>query len=123
MRIPPLQAKVDAEGKSSALDEIYPARAQRVGRSIANLGGPAVYVENSVRDVFLIAQRRLPKFRGEAQITSWLYQITARVVKAAGRRERVGAGSAAFISWISPANTLAPRRPRSTSSSPGKLGQ
>jgi RNA polymerase sigma-70 factor (ECF subfamily) len=91
MRIPRLQARVDGEGKPCALEEIYRVHAHRVGRWVANLGGPAIDVEDSVHDVFLIVQRRLPEFRGDAQITTWLYQITARVVKAARRRERVRA--------------------------------
>jgi RNA polymerase sigma-70 factor (ECF subfamily) len=89
MRIPRLQARTDGEGKPRPLEEIYRAYASQVGRWVANLGGPAIDVEDSVHDVFLIVQRRLPEFRGEAKIATWLYQITARVVMAARRRTRV----------------------------------
>jgi RNA polymerase sigma-70 factor (ECF subfamily) len=42
-----------------------------------------------VHEVFLVVQRRLPEFRGDAKLTSWLYEITSRIVKNARRKERV----------------------------------
>src|SRR5204863_3195332 len=45
------------------------------------LGGPELDLEDLVHDVFVIAQRRLPSFRGDSQIGTWLYGITVRVVK------------------------------------------
>lgn len=60
-----------------------------VSRWAERLGGPGIDVEDVVQDVFLIVQRRLPEFRGEAQITTWLYEITVRVVQAKRRSLRV----------------------------------
>src|SRR5581483_1629455 len=45
-------------------------------------------VDDLVHEIFLIAHRRLAEFRGDAQVTTWLYRITARVVSARRRRDR-----------------------------------
>ena len=71
------------------LDTVYRTHAEQVTRWIAHLGGPETDVEDLVHEVFLVVQRRLPEFRGEAKLTSWLYQITLRVVKGVRRTERI----------------------------------
>jgi RNA polymerase sigma-70 factor (ECF subfamily) len=57
------------------------------------LMGPQGDCEDVVHDVFLVVKRRLPEFRGEAEITTWLYEITVRVVQ--GWRSR-----ARWWSWV-----------------------
>jgi RNA polymerase sigma-70 factor, ECF subfamily len=71
------------------LDTVYRTQAEQVARWVAHLGGPDTDVEDLVHEVFLIVQRRLPEFRGEAKLTSWLYQITLRVVRGARRTDRI----------------------------------
>ncbi len=68
---------------------LYRAHAQLVARWAARLGGPAIDAEDVVQDVFLTAQRLLPGFRGEAQVTTWLFRITHNAVRHRRRRERV----------------------------------
>jgi len=70
------------------LEAVYRAHAQRVARWAARLAGPALDVEDVVHEVFLVVQRRLAGFRGEAEITTWLYRITANVVRHRRRKER-----------------------------------
>ena len=50
--------------------------------------GPGTDVEDVVQEVFLVVQRRLPGFRGEAKVTTWLYEITFRVAQGWRRRRR-----------------------------------
>ena len=70
------------------LDALYREHARTVARWVAHLGGPRVDVDDLVHEIFLVVQRRLPEFRGEAKVTTWLYRITARVVSGRRRRER-----------------------------------
>ena len=76
-----------AEARS--LDALYRAHAATVARWAAHLGGPMVDVEDAVHEVFLVVRRRLPEFRGDAKITTWLYRITERIVRGARRRDRL----------------------------------
>jgi RNA polymerase sigma-70 factor (ECF subfamily) len=69
-------------------DGIYRAHAARVARWAGRLGGPLIDVEDAVQEVFLTVHRLLPGFRGEAQVTTWLYRITANVVRHRRRKER-----------------------------------
>jgi RNA polymerase sigma-70 factor (ECF subfamily) len=45
-------------------------------------------VEDLLQEVFLVVQRRLGSFRGEAALTTWLYAITVLVVSGRRRKER-----------------------------------
>ncbi|HSZ81974.1 MAG TPA: sigma-70 family RNA polymerase sigma factor [Polyangia bacterium] len=81
-----------AEGQATevpTLDALYRAHAATVARWAAHLGGPRLDVEDAVHEIFLVAGRRLPEFRGDAKITTWLYRITERVVRGGRRRERL----------------------------------
>jgi RNA polymerase sigma-70 factor (ECF subfamily) len=57
------------------------------------LMGPSQDFEDVVQEVFLVVRRRLPEFRGEAEITTWLYEITVRVAGDWRKRAR-------WWSWI-----------------------
>jgi RNA polymerase sigma-70 factor, ECF subfamily len=70
------------------LEAIYRAYAPDVSRWARRLRGPGGDVDDLVHEVFLVAQRRLPEFRGEARVGSWLYAITVRVVQGQRRKER-----------------------------------
>jgi RNA polymerase sigma-70 factor (ECF subfamily) len=45
--------------------------------------------EDVLHEVLLVVQRRLPEFRGEASLKTWLYSVTARVVIDRRRKERL----------------------------------
>jgi RNA polymerase sigma-70 factor (ECF subfamily) len=70
------------------LASLYQAHAGRIGRWATRLGGPGLDAEDAVQEVFLVAHRRLPEWRGDAQITSWLYRITEHVVHRQRRKQR-----------------------------------
>jgi RNA polymerase sigma-70 factor, ECF subfamily len=72
------------------LGAIYEAHAARVASWAAQLGGPKLEAADLTHEVFLRVERELPSFRGQARLTTWLYGITANVVRehrrAASRR-------------------------------------
>jgi RNA polymerase sigma factor (sigma-70 family) len=70
------------------LDELYRRLAPSISRWAERLGGPDLDLEDVVHDIFLIVQRRLPSFRGESRIETWLYGITVRVVMHRRRARR-----------------------------------
>lgn len=69
--------------------ELYRAHLQDVARWAHHLGGAELEIEDVVQEVFLIAHRKLPAFRGDAQPSTWLYRICANVVRQRRRRLRV----------------------------------
>jgi RNA polymerase sigma-70 factor (ECF subfamily) len=75
------------------LEEVYRAHAKAVARWAMHLLGPKDDYEDVVHEVFLVVGRQLRGFRGDAQITTWLYEITVRVVKNFRRRAR-------WWSWV-----------------------
>jgi RNA polymerase sigma-70 factor (ECF subfamily) len=78
----------DAAALPVDFDAVYRAHVDRVARWAARLGGPAVDVEDVVQDVFMVVHRQLPGFRGDAALPTWLYRITANVVRDRRRRDR-----------------------------------
>jgi RNA polymerase sigma-70 factor (ECF subfamily) len=90
MSLPNPDAVPMAEGSSGALnlDALYRAHAATVARWAAKLAGPGADVEDLVHEIFLVARRRLPEFRGDAKVTTWLYRITERVALDNRRKDR-----------------------------------
>lgn len=84
---PPVQGTSSLAGEAvpASLDEVYRAHAPAVSRWAQRLAGPGMDLEDIVHDVFVVVQRRLPDFRGDARLTTWLYEITVRVVQARRR--------------------------------------
>jgi RNA polymerase sigma-70 factor (ECF subfamily) len=70
------------------VEEVYRMHAADVARWAARLGGSHVELEDAVQEVFTQVQRHLDSYRGEAKLTSWLFQITANVVRQHRRRDR-----------------------------------
>jgi RNA polymerase sigma-70 factor (ECF subfamily) len=63
------------------IGSLFRAHAETVHRWAVRLGGPDVDADDVVQEVFLVAQRRLHEFRGDAKIETWLYRITDRMVR------------------------------------------
>jgi RNA polymerase sigma-70 factor, ECF subfamily len=76
-----------------SFEAVYRGHAKTVARWAARLLGPGGDCEDVVQDVFLVVRRRLAQFRGEAELTTWLYEITVRVVQDWRRRRR-------WWSWV-----------------------
>jgi RNA polymerase sigma-70 factor, ECF subfamily len=77
-----------AGGAPLDVEAVYCAHVEDVARWAGRLGGPAADVEDIVHEVFLVVQRRVGEWRGDARITTWLYEITLRVVRDRRRRWR-----------------------------------
>ena len=96
--------RLDVEG-------LYRSHAAAVEHWAARMWGPGLDLEDIVQEVFLIAQRQLPKFRGESSPATWLFAITERVVWHRRRKERWRrwlAGSAADVADNVPARGASP---------------
>jgi RNA polymerase sigma-70 factor (ECF subfamily) len=70
------------------LGRVYRDHAGQVARWAQRLLGPTAEIEDVLHEVFLVAHRRCPDFRGDAQITTWLYAITQKVVLDVRRKRR-----------------------------------
>jgi RNA polymerase sigma-70 factor (ECF subfamily) len=62
-------------------DVIYRDNVQRVARWAGWLCRSSGDVEDVVQEVFLTAYRLLPEFRGDAQVATWLYRLTANAAR------------------------------------------
>src|SRR5688572_7062311 len=74
------------------LEAIYREHSAAVSKWVRRLWGPGttsgtVDVEDLLHEVFLVVQRRLSSFRGDAALTTWLYAITVLVVNGRRRKE------------------------------------
>jgi RNA polymerase sigma-70 factor (ECF subfamily) len=70
------------------LEALYRSHAATVARWASRLVGPLIDVDDLVHEIFLVVQRRLPEFRGDAKMTTWLYRITERVALESRRKDR-----------------------------------
>ncbi len=77
-----------AVAQPSSFEEAYRTYAQCAARWASHLGGVDIDVEEVVQDVFLVVSRRFELFRPEARFTTWLFEITRRVVANHRRRQR-----------------------------------
>jgi len=85
---PLVEALRASESAGFSFDAIYEAEFEYVYRVLTRLVG-ASEAEDLVQEVFLVVHRRLPEYRGDARITTWLFRIAYRVAGAHVRRERV----------------------------------
>ena len=76
-----------------SFETIYRAHAGTVSRWASRLLGPGGDCEDVVQEVFIIVRKKLPRFESRAEITTWLYEITVRVVQDWRRRRR-------WWSWV-----------------------
>jgi len=70
------------------LDGLYRQYGEKVSRWVKRLWGHRD-AEDVLHEVFMVVQRRLPEFRGDSALTTWLYSITVRVVSGRRRKERL----------------------------------
>lgn len=83
----------EAAARRADVESVYRAHVADVTRWVSRLAGPDGDVEDIVHDVFLVVERRLRQFRGDAKITTWLYEIAVRIVHSRRRRKR-------WLGWI-----------------------
>jgi RNA polymerase sigma-70 factor (ECF subfamily) len=66
------------KNEADAFQRQFDANHQRVCRFLSRIAGPQE-AEDLAQIVFAKAARALPKFRGDAQMSTWLYRIAANV--------------------------------------------
>jgi RNA polymerase sigma-70 factor (ECF subfamily) len=66
------------QGDTAAWRVLYERYAPTVHRFISALGVPPSEREDACQDVFVAIYRSLPRFRGDAQLSTWIYKIAAR---------------------------------------------
>jgi RNA polymerase sigma-70 factor (ECF subfamily) len=76
-------------GDTAAWRGLYDRYSPSVHRFISALGIPVEEREDAAQDVFVAVYRSLARFRGEAQLSTWIYRIAARHAVRLGRRRRV----------------------------------
>jgi RNA polymerase sigma-70 factor (ECF subfamily) len=72
----------------SRLASLYAAHAEDVRRWVPAIVGPSVDAEDVVHEVFIVVQRRLDEFRGDAKFATWLFRITTFVALRQLRKQR-----------------------------------
>jgi len=75
-------------GDTAAWRSLYDRYAPLVHRFSAALGVPIDEREDAAQDIFVAVYRSLRHFRGEAQLSTWIYRIAARHAIRMGRRRR-----------------------------------
>jgi RNA polymerase sigma-70 factor (ECF subfamily) len=63
-------------GDRAAQAALFDAHKKRVSQQILRMTGDSAAVDDLVQDVFIAAFSNLDRFRGEAQLRTWLYRIT-----------------------------------------------
>ncbi len=66
--------------------DIFRDHAPYVGRVLRNLGVREADLMDALQDVFLVVHRKLPEFRGDSTLKTWMYGICIRVAAAQRRR-------------------------------------
>jgi len=75
-------------GDVAAWRILYDRYAPLVHRFASALGVPVEEREDAAQDIFIAVFRSLRHFRGEAQLSTWIYRIAARHAIRLGRRRR-----------------------------------
>ena len=75
------------EGDAAAFREIFALHKDRVASIVFRFLGHSSEVDDVVQEVFLHVHRSLPRFRGDARFTTWLYRLTANITKMHLRRK------------------------------------
>lgn len=82
-------AATDPRRVPHIIDGLYRELAPRIRSRLLSLGIPERDVRDVCQEVFIVAHQRLPTYRGEASISTWLYGIARRVASDYRRSARV----------------------------------
>lgn len=72
-----------------ATARLFQAHAEEVWRFLKYLGVREHDLPDACQEVFLVAHRKLPEFRGDSAPLTWLYGISLRVAKTWRRRRQM----------------------------------
>lgn len=84
-------------GDRAAWRSLYERHAALVYRFLSALGIRDAEREDACQDVFLAVYRSLPSFRGESQLSTWIYRITARTTGKLIQKRRLRAALASMM--------------------------
>jgi RNA polymerase sigma-70 factor (ECF subfamily) len=84
----PAGARAQVAGPALSFDDVYRQHAADVLRWAVRLLGRTGDPDDVLHEVFLVVQRKLAGFRGDAKLGTWLYEITVRVVQRQRRNDR-----------------------------------
>lgn len=88
-------------GDERAWAELYHQEAPRITRFLRRLLGPERESDDAVQQVFVELFTSLPRFRGDAKLTTWIYRIACNVAGKRLRSERRRLRRmAALFDWI-----------------------
>jgi RNA polymerase sigma-70 factor, ECF subfamily len=76
------------EATPASFEAIYRAYADTTARWAQQLGGAGVDSDDVVQEVFLVVSRQLGRFRGDARLSTWLFEITRKIAANHRRRHR-----------------------------------
>lgn len=80
-------------GDTEALRTVFLAHAPYLERLLGRVVGPSLEVEDLLQSTFVAAIQAFPRFRGEAQVRTWLARIAVRTaqdrLRSAAHRRRV----------------------------------
>lgn len=84
------------QGQRAAQADFYRKYRAEVARTVHKVLGPSAELEDVVQDVFVEVFRSIEKYKGDAQITTWLYRVCVNVaLQRIRRRQRRPEGYAA----------------------------
>lgn len=75
-------------GSAAAFRAFYAEHFAFVWRCLGALGVPAASQDDAAQEVFVVVHRRLPEFRGESSIRTWLYGIVRNIAANVRRSQR-----------------------------------
>src|SRR5215510_3662746 len=68
--------------------EFYAEHFAFVWRCLGALGVPSASQDDAAQEVFVVVHRRLPEFRGESSVRTWLYGIVRNIASNVRRSQR-----------------------------------
>jgi RNA polymerase sigma-70 factor (ECF subfamily) len=88
-------------GDEAAWAELYRQESPRVARFLRRFLGPHRETDDAIQQVFVELFTSLPRFRGDARPTTWIFRIAANValnrLRSERRRDR---RAAALLDWL-----------------------
>ena len=78
-----------AGGDRDAFERLYRSQLPRVYSLVARMLGDQREAEEVVQDVFVRAWRKLPTFRGDAALSTWLHRLAVNVVLSRRKSEGI----------------------------------
>lgn len=83
-------AAAAARGDRVAFERLYRAHAQRVFTICLRMVSDRTKAEELTQDVFVRVWRKLPTFRGNSRVSTWLHRVAVNVVLTARKSDNAG---------------------------------